>query len=116
MPTLQKISALFEDELFWRVMTFMTGLFFLAIPTLALIFNVLNQHADMALVILLGIITSFGSLLLYAAVYGSARTLKKAVFWGNSGEVAFILGLITLAIPVTMIIKYARSRRQRSTE
>lgn len=94
----------------------MTALFFLAIPVLALIFNVLNQNTDMALVILLGILAVFGSFLLYAAIYGSSHILEKAVFWGNSGEVVFILGVITLAIPITIIIKQVLHRKQRTTE
>lgn len=113
MRAFQEIRDLFDDDLFWRVMMFMTGLFFLAIPTLAIIFNVLSRDTDMALVILLGIFAIFGSFLLYAAVWGSARILEKAVGWGNSGEIAFVLGLLTFAIPITMIIRYVRRREQR---
>jgi len=116
MRALQEIRDLFEDDLFWRVMMFMTGLFFLAIPTLAIVFNVLRQDTDMALVILLGIFAVFGTFLIYAAVSGSARILEKAVAWGNSGDIAFALGLVTFAIPITMIIKYVRRREsQRNT-
>jgi len=109
---LQKIRDLFGDDLFWRVMIFMTGLFFLAIPTLAIIFNVVRRDTDIALVILLGIFAIFGSFLFYAAVWGSARILRKAVAWGNSGDIAFFLGLITFAIPITIIIRYVRRREQ----
>jgi len=110
---LQEIRDLFADDLFWRVMMFMTGVFFLAIPTLAIIFNVLSRDTDMALGILLAIFAIFGSFLFYAAVWGSARILEKAVNWGNSGEIAFFLGLVTFAIPITMIIRYVRRREQR---
>jgi len=110
----QKIrDLLFRDNLFLRVTIFITGALFGAIPLAAVLLGALSKNYDSALYILLALFAIFAMLLLYASTLGSDRLMGKAANWANSGDILFFLGLVTLAIPVTLLIRlYQKKHNQ----
>lgn len=102
--------ALFVDDLFSRVLIFMTGTLFLAVPLLALGFDVITRSSDSALLVLISILVIVGSFFIYASTKGSDRLIERTAIWSDSGELLILFGLLTLAIPITLLIRYFRPR------
>ena len=101
---------LFGDDLFIRVTVFIMGMIITAIPVLALVSGAASEANDLSFYILLGLMAVLGLFLFYASLRGGEKLLDKAVLWGISAELIFVLGLLTLAAPITIAIK--RFRRQ----
>jgi len=108
-------KALFERQLFWRVTIFMTGCLLALIPVLALSFGIANQRSDPALLILLVLIVALATFFMWSAVGASERSLDSAVGWFAMSELLFILGMLTLAVPITLIIRALQHQTERST-
>ena len=105
-------DVLFDDDLFVRVIIFMTGALLLVIPVLAVLFGVLASGSDPALFILLGFFAVLAIILICSSLYGGDGLMKHASAWAGSGELAVVLGLITLAIPITLLIRLLRPRQR----
>ncbi len=101
---------LLGDDLFARVTIFIMGMIISAIPVLAVVSGVARKVDDSALYILLGLLSVLGIFLLWAALRGGEKLLDRAALWGIPPELVFVLGLLTLAAPITIAIK--RVRRQ----
>jgi len=116
MPhTVQQIREfLFRDSLFLRVTIFITGALIAAIPLAAVLFGALSKNYDFALYILLALFAVLGLFLLYASLFGSDRFLDNASNWANSGEILFFIGLLTFAIPITLLIRWLKNRPNRN--
>jgi len=111
----QKIrDLLFRDSLFLRVTIFITGALVGTIPLAAVILGTLSKNYDSALYILLALFAIFAMFLLYASTFGSDRLIDKAVNWANSGDILFFLGLVTFAIPVTLLIRLYQNKHHRN--
>src|SRR5262245_5139432 len=105
-------DALFSDDLLLRVFIFMTGALLLMIPVLAAVFGHLAAGADPALYIWVGFFAVLALSLIYASLFGGARLMKYASVWAVPGELAIFLGLITFAIPITLVIRLFRPTRK----
>ncbi len=102
----QKILAeLLEDDLLVRVIIFITGFLVGAIPIAFILFSDLTSNYDAVIYILLVLLTVLATFLIYASACGSKSLLEKAGDWANSGDLLFFLGLVTFAIPITLLIR-----------
>lgn len=111
----QKIrDLLFRDNLFLRVTIFITGALIGAIPLAAVLLGALSKNYDSALYILLALFAIFAMFLLYASTFGSDRLIDKAANWANSGDILFFLGLVTFAIPVTLLIRLYQNKHNQN--
>ena len=111
----QKIrDLLFGDNLFLRVTIFITGALIGAIPLAAVLLGALSKNYDSALYILLALLAIFAMFLFYASTLGSDRLIDKAANWANSGDILFFLGLVTFAIPVTLLIRLYQNKHNRN--
>jgi hypothetical protein len=107
----QKIrDLLFKDNLFLRVTIFITGALIGAIPLTAVFLGALSKNYNSALYILLVLFAIFAMFLLYASTFGSDRLVDKAAKWASSGDIIFMLGLVTFAIPVTLLIRLYQNK------
>jgi hypothetical protein len=97
-----------------RVTIFITGALITAVPLAAILFGALSKNYDSALYILLALFAILGLFLLYASIFGSDRFLDNASNWANSGEILFFLGLLTFAIPITLLLRYLKSRQNQN--
>ena len=104
---------LFGDDLFPRVTIFIMGMIITAIPILALVSGVAFEANDSSFYILLGLFAVLGVFLFYASVRGGEKLLDKAALWGIPAELIFVLGLLTLAAPITIVIKRFRKQNER---
>ena len=110
----RKISTLlFIDDLFVRVIIFITGLLIGAIPLAVVLYGGLANGHDSAIYILLVLLTTLAAFLLYSSTFGSKRLLDKAVDWANSGDLLFFLGLITFAIRITLLIRLYQNKNNK---
>jgi hypothetical protein len=97
-----------------RVTIFITGALITAVPLAAILFGALSKNYDSALYILLALFAILGLFLLYASIFGSDRFLDNASNWANSGEILFFLGLLTFAIPITLLLRRLKSRQKQN--
>ncbi len=107
-------DLLFRDNLFLRVTVFITGTLIGAIPLAAVLLGAMNKNYDSALYILLALFAVFAMFLLYASTLGSDRLIEKAADWSNSGDIIFFLGLVTFAIPITLLIRLYQDRHNKN--
>lgn len=105
-------EMLVKDDLLTRVMIFNTGVIIIAIPILSAYFGIIAKDSDPVFYIALILLTLLGLFLLYTPVWGSNRLLEKAADWANSGELGLFLGLITLSIPITILIRLFQGIKQ----
>lgn len=111
LRSIQQIrDLLFGDSLFLRVTIFITGALIAAIPLAAVLFGALSKNHDSALYILLVLLAILGLFLLYAALFGSNLPLDNASNWANSGDILFFIGLLTFAIPITLLIRWLKKQ------
>jgi hypothetical protein len=107
-------KALFEGQLFWRVTIFMTGCLLALIAVVAPSFGIANHHSDPALLILLVLIAALATFFIWSAGAASERSLDRAVGWFAMSELLFILGMLMLAVPITLIIRALKHQTERS--
>ena len=105
-------DLLFKDDLFLRVIIVITGLLVAAIPFTAVLLGALSKNYDSALYVLLAVFAIFGLFLMYAGIFGSDHFLDKASNFANSGELFFFLGLVTFAVPITLLIRWLKRKRE----
>ena len=104
------VASLGEDQLFIRVTVFIVGAVAAAIPIVALLSGVVVEVNDGALNMLLLILEVVGGFLLFASVWGNDNVLLKAVVWSCPGDLMLTLGLVTLAVPITLLINFFARR------
>jgi hypothetical protein len=100
-------ADLFGDDLFPRVIICMFGLIIGTIVVAALVSGVAVEVKDSSFHILLGLMATLGLAAVYAAIWGGEKLLNHMAVWAG-GEVMLVLGLVTLAAPITIIIKRVR--------
>lgn len=110
--TVRSHRALVDDDLFVRVTIFMTGLLFDFVPALALVTGVLTRESDPALIILLSLIAVAGAWLMYASRAATADRLDNFVTLLALSDFLIIWGVITMALPITLLIRAVRRRRR----
>lgn len=95
---------LFGDDLFPRVIIFMFGLIIGFIVLVAMVSGVAFESKDGSFLNLLSLMAVLALAALYAALRGGEKLLGHMALWVG-GEIMLILGLVTLAAPITIAIK-----------
>lgn len=98
---------LFGDDLFPRVIIFMFGLILGFIVLVAMVSGVALDSKDGSFLILLSLMSVLALAAIYAALRGGEKFLDHMAVWVG-GEIMLILGLVTLAAPITIAIKRLR--------
>jgi hypothetical protein len=104
-----------QDHLFLRVTIFMSGFLLGLIPVLALVSGVLTRNSDPALSILLLLFALISSWFIYASLSATDRTLDKIVTSFILTDFVIILGALTLALPITLLIRTVQRRQRTAT-
>lgn len=110
LEQLKRVRGFFEDDLFLRVTFFNMGTLISAVPTAAIVSGLAVEVNDGSFYVLLVLLGVFGLFLMFVAVFGGDSLMKKAVTWGNSGDFWLTVGFITLAVPITLLIKHFKRK------
>jgi hypothetical protein len=112
-----RFRRFFRDSIFVRVCVFIYGAIFLTLGSAMLLAFVPTEPIEW-LITAFGVgIGGLGSFMVYASVFGRLRILEKASdAVSDGGEIIgiiFMLVVLTVALPITAVIKLARSTRRR---
>jgi len=115
LEQLKRVRDFLEDDLLLRVTFFNMGTLILVLPIAAFVSGLAAEVNDGSFYVLLVLLGVFGLFLIYAAVFGGDTLMKKAITWGNPGDFWLAAGFITLAVPVTLLIKRFKRKHDANT-
>jgi len=110
LQQLKRVRDFLEDDLLLRVTFFNMGTLILALPIAAFLSGLAVEVNDGSFYVLLVLLAVFGSFFIFAAVFGGDALMKKAIVWGNPGDFWLAAGFITLAVPITLLIKHFKRK------
>lgn len=114
LEQLKRVRDFLEDDLLLRVTFFNMGTLILILPITAFVSGLVIEVNDGSFYVLLVLLCIFGLFLVFTAVFGGDALMKKAMVWGNPGDFWLAAGFITLAVPITLLIRHFRRKHDSS--
>jgi hypothetical protein len=103
-------KSLTEDDLVFRVMFFNLGLFFCALPVIAVATGTAAEVNDGAFDVILFLLLGAGLFLIHAAIKGTEKRISDLAAAAGVGEVWVVMALLTLSFLIAFLIRRWRHK------